>query len=53
MYLASMKLKFSKLDQDNLEQKVQEWVKRRPGDKFFFRGYGEKLEKPILAEDRR
>ena len=36
MYRASMKLKFSKLDQDNLEHNVQEWAKQRPNDNFFF-----------------
>lgn len=40
MYKAAIKLKFSKLDQENLEQKVKEWQQQAPQDKFFFRGYG-------------
>ena len=40
MYLAAVKLKFSKLDQDNLELKVKEWQKQSPNDNFLFRGYG-------------
>ena len=35
-----MKLKFSKLDQENLEEKVKQWQQQAPQDKFFFRGYG-------------
>ena len=38
MYIAAVK--FSKLDQENLELKVKEWQKELPGDNFFFRGYG-------------
>ena len=40
MYKATMKLKFSKLDQENLEEKVKQWQQQAPQDKFFFRGYG-------------
>jgi len=43
IYKASIKLKFSKLDQENLCCKVQEWKKDYPDDQFFFRGYGEKV----------
>ena len=35
MYRASIKLKFSKLDQENLEEKVKEWRQQRPSDMFF------------------
>ena len=43
MYKATVKHKFSKLDQANLDLKVQEWKEQQPNDNFFFRGYGEKL----------
>ena len=43
MYKATVKHKFSKLDQTNLDLKVQEWKEQQPNDNFFFRGYGEKL----------
>ena len=43
MYEATVKHKFSKLDQANLDLKVQEWKEQQPNDNFFFRGYGEKL----------
>ena len=40
MYRAAVKLKLSKLDQENLELKVKEWQEESPSDNFFFRGYG-------------
>ena len=43
MYKATVKHKFSKLDQTNLDLKVQEWKQQQSNDNFFFRGYGEKL----------
>ena len=43
MYKAAVKHKFSKLDQANLDLKVQEWKQQQPNDNFFSRGYGEKL----------
>ena len=39
MYLATVKLRFSKIDQVNSEQKVKEWKKETPCDHFMFRGY--------------
>ena len=36
MYIAAVKLKFSKLDQENLEFKAKEWQKESPSDNFFF-----------------
>ena len=47
MYLATVRLRFSKIDQVNLEQKVKEWKKERPCDHFMFRGYGEALQDPV------
>ena len=43
MYKATVKHKFWKLDQANLDLKVQEWKEQQPNDNFFFRGYREKL----------
>ena len=34
MYKATVKHKFSKLDQANLDLKVQEWKQQRPNDNF-------------------
>ena len=39
MYIAAVKLRFSKTDQENLELKVKEWQKQSPNDNFFFRRY--------------
>ena len=50
IYSAEVKLKFAKLDQANLDLKVQEWEKQAPDDHFFFRGYGEKLNNGTFAE---
>ena len=43
-------MKFSKLDQENLELKVKEWQKESPGDNFFFRGYGSINEDELEAD---
>ena len=43
MYKATVKHKLSKLDQANLDLKVQERKEQQPNDNFFFRGYGAKL----------
>ena len=43
MYEAAVKHKFSKLDQANLDLKIQEWKQQQPNDNFFFRDYREKL----------
>ena len=48
MYIAAVK--FSKLDQENLELKVKEWQKESPGDKIFFRGYGSINEDELEAD---
>ena len=43
MYKVAVKYKFSKLDQTNLDLKVQEWKQQQPNDNFFsFWGYEEK-----------
>ena len=47
MNIALAKLKYSKVDQENVEHCVQEWKKSRPGDHFFFRGYGQDVESKL------
>ena len=43
MYKVAVKHKFSKLDQTNLDLKVQEWKQQESNDNFFFFwGYEEK-----------
>ena len=41
MYAAAMKMKFSKLDQENLGKKVEQWKLESPTNNIFYRGYGE------------
>ena len=40
MYRASVKLRFSKIDQENLSMKVGIWRKEKAKDTFYFRPYG-------------
>lgn len=40
MWVAAVKLKFSKLNQENFELKIKEWQKLFPKDSFYFPGYG-------------
>ena len=51
MYLATVKLRFSKVDQANLDQKIKEWEKESPDDRFHFRGYGEVQEQVQESSD--
>ena len=56
MYHASVKLRFSKMDQENLELKIREWQKEQPEDDFCFRGYGDvtpnsDILQNVFAED--
>ena len=39
MYLATIKLRYDKIDQLNVEQLVTKWRDERPNDKFFFHPY--------------
>ena len=41
MYLAAMKLCFSKIDQENIFLKLSDWKKENPADHYFFRPYGD------------
>ena len=40
MYHASVKLRFSEIDQENLSMKVGIWRKEKAKDTFYFRPYG-------------
>lgn len=40
MYKAAVKLRFSKIDQANLEKNISQWKDQNPDDFFFYRGYG-------------
>ena len=51
MYIAASKLRFSKLDQENLLLKVEDWKKQFPDDEIFFRGYGEKDENELIVDN--
>ena len=44
MYNAATKLKLSKLDQENLALKIEEWKIQYSDDEIFFRGYRELAE---------
>ena len=50
MHIAAVKLKFSKLDQENLELKDKEWQKKSPSDNSFFCGYGSINENELEAD---
>ena len=39
--LATMKLRFSKIDQENISLKLSDWKKENPADHYFFRPYGD------------
>ena len=40
MYLVAMKLRFSKIDQENISLTLSDWKKENPTDHYFFRPYG-------------
>lgn len=41
IYLATVRLRFSKIDQVNLEKKIEEWKKECPSDSFYYRKYSD------------
>ena len=47
MYIAAMKARFSKLDQENFAMKIQVWEKQYPSDKTLFEDT-EMLPKKII-----
>ena len=42
MYNATAKLRMSKIDQENLAIKIENWEKSNSEDSFYFRAYGDK-----------
>ena len=51
IYLATIRLRFSKIDQDNLEHKIKEWERENPSDKFFFRKYSNAKPSSVIEKD--
>ena len=45
MYRASIKNRFSKIDQENVADKIAQWQSTNPEDFFYFRPYGEATPK--------
>ena len=41
MYLATVKYRLAKMDQENLALKVEQWKLEYPNDMLFFRPYGQ------------
>ena len=41
IYMATVCLRFSKIDQINLEKKIEEWKKECPSDSFYYRKYSD------------
>lgn len=41
IYLATVRLRFSKIDQVNVEEKINQWKRGNPHDNFFFRKYSD------------
>ena len=52
MYIAAMKTRFTKLDQENLALKIKVWEKQYPSSKIFFRGYGNVTEENNQEYDK-
>ena len=44
MYNATAKLRMSKVDQENLAIKIENWEKSNSEDSFYFRAYGDKAK---------
>ena len=42
IYNATAKLRMSKVDQENVAMKIENWKKSNPEDLFYFRAYGDK-----------
>lgn len=51
MYRATMKHRFSKIDQENVAEKVLQWKASNPEDFFYFRPYGEVSSGSIDGEN--
>lgn len=50
MYRASIKNRFSKIDQENIVEKIAQWQSSNPEDFFFFRPYGEAAPNNTASE---
>ena len=50
MYKATVKLRFAKMDQENLFHKVEDWKRTEPDSQFFFRGYGQEVKPDVLMK---
>ena len=50
MYRASVKNRFSKIDQENVVDNIDQWQSSHPEDFFYFRPYGEAPQKPTDSE---
>ena len=53
MYRYGGELRLKKFDQDNMKKLVDEWKSENPDDEFFFRGYGEILDKSEAEKVRK
>jgi len=51
MYKSRMKSIFSKIDQENLYEKMKEWKMQTPDDNFYFREYGEKCNERLFFNE--
>lgn len=51
MYKSRMKSVFSKIDQENLYEKMKEWKMQTPDDNFYFREYGEKCNERLFFNE--
>ena len=51
IYIASAKLRLSKLDQENLYLKIQQWKTQCPNDEIYFRGYGNVINEDLQIND--
>lgn len=51
MYGAKFELRNSKIDQENSQSMVNEWVKSAPEDQFYFRPYNKDDDNDDLKEE--
>lgn len=51
MYCASIKNRFSKIDQENVTEQLKQWKASNPGDFFYFRPHGDVTIKLVRERD--
>ena len=51
LYRSRKKLIFSKIDQENLFQKIKEWKMLMPEDSIYFREYGAKCQEKMFYNE--